>query len=693
MASRKRSNLGRIGLVLRWSGLLVLALIVGAAAILFTTDFNAYRTTIAERAEAATGRKVSIGGDLTLAFSLQPTLEVEDVAVANAPWGTRPQMFEAERLEAKLELLPLLSGDVAIERIALVAPTVYLETDSQGGGNWVFAQADAKPDTAASDSPPLSVSVRDMTVTDALIAFRDGEADKLTEVKVDRIRLSMDAADQPLNLTVEGRYLDEAFSVDGTVGSLAALQTGGAPVPVDIDVAYAEVEASVAGRVALTGTGKSDLKITAQAESLDDLGETFGIDLSKVGGLNLEASLAGAPDALTLEIEALELGDSDLRGNVVINLGQMPPAVAADLSAEQLHLDPFLAVAEAHGAHAGTDASETADDGKLLSDRPIPAFALLDRFNGTFNLRAGLVDVRGHQFRNLDAAATLRGGAFTLDLKRLSFHDGEIGGQLAVRDNAAVPTVTFRAEVSGFDVASLQEAMGGDALLESRLKGAIDLRATGNSLHALAAGSDGVVRLALGEGRINSRYAELIAADLIQALLPGGNDFARLNCAVARFDIADGVATLSDFLIDSERMAVGGEGSADLGAETLDLKVLPRPKNPSLISLSPPVNVGGTFLAPSFAPDTAAVVTGIAGAVVGTAINPLGILVPFVSAGTGGADACTAALEAARTGKPVETPETGGLKSAPGKVIEGVGEGLKDVGEGVTRGLRGLFGR
>ncbi len=47
-------------------------------------------------------------------------------------------MATAARVEARVELLPLLSRRVEIARVTLVRPDILLETDANGRGNWQF---------------------------------------------------------------------------------------------------------------------------------------------------------------------------------------------------------------------------------------------------------------------------------------------------------------------------------------------------------------------------------------------------------------------------------------------------------------------------------------------------------------------------------------------------------------------------
>ena len=92
------------------AGVLV-ALIAVVVVVLLTVDVGKYKGVIQDQAKAATGRNVTIG-DIKLAVGLTPAIVVTDVRVANAPWGSRPDMLTLKRLEAHTELFPLLFGHI-----------------------------------------------------------------------------------------------------------------------------------------------------------------------------------------------------------------------------------------------------------------------------------------------------------------------------------------------------------------------------------------------------------------------------------------------------------------------------------------------------------------------------------------------------------------------------------------------------
>ena len=56
---------------------------------------------------------------------------------------------------------------------------------------------------------------------------------------------------------------------------------------------------------------------------------------------------------------------------------------------------------------------------------------------------------------------------------------------------------------------------------------------------------------------------------------------------------------------DTTDTIIVGQGQVDLGDETLDIELRPRPKDRSILALRSPLHLGGTFAAPQFRPDFA----------------------------------------------------------------------------------------
>ena len=119
-------------------GLIAAVVVVLAAALIGPSfvDWNKYKPEITERVKAATGREITIAGDLSLSILPAPTLSVHDVTLANMPGASEPNMASLKALDVRVAFLPLLQGNIKVESIALIQPVITLEILADGRRNW-----------------------------------------------------------------------------------------------------------------------------------------------------------------------------------------------------------------------------------------------------------------------------------------------------------------------------------------------------------------------------------------------------------------------------------------------------------------------------------------------------------------------------------------------------------------------------
>ena len=55
-------------------------------------------------------RSFAINGDLKISLFNHPHVEMNDVVLGNAPWGSAPAMVSVERAVIGVELLPIIAG-------------------------------------------------------------------------------------------------------------------------------------------------------------------------------------------------------------------------------------------------------------------------------------------------------------------------------------------------------------------------------------------------------------------------------------------------------------------------------------------------------------------------------------------------------------------------------------------------------
>lgn len=300
-------------------GVLLIAVVVAAVAVLSSLDFNDYKGVIAEEAKKATGRDLKISGDLKLNISLTPSLYVDGVTFANAPWGSRPDMVTLKRLEAEVALLPLLSSKVDVKRVVLIGLDLLAETDKQGRGNWQFGVADGKSAASAETSSgggnlPL---VRKVRIKDLRVTYRDGRTGEQTRLTLPSLDLGADGIDAPLRIALQGDVNGEDFSAAGTIASIRQLTAGG-EMPLDLKAQALGADMTVRGAIA------DPRAMTGLAVTLSLKGGSLSETLATAAKLAPQLASVKVPDLGPYDVSLTVTGSSAKPSvnNLKITLGR-----------------------------------------------------------------------------------------------------------------------------------------------------------------------------------------------------------------------------------------------------------------------------------------------------------------------------------------------------------------------------------
>ncbi len=135
-------------------GILAILVIAAAAYIFLIFDPNTYKAEIAAAVHNATGRDLTIQGDLKL--SLFPWLGVESGAmILSNPPAFGPQPFaKIQDAAIRVKLLPLLKKDVEVDTVTLHGLYLNLVRNTDGHTNWDDLSGNtAKPASAAPSRP------------------------------------------------------------------------------------------------------------------------------------------------------------------------------------------------------------------------------------------------------------------------------------------------------------------------------------------------------------------------------------------------------------------------------------------------------------------------------------------------------------------------------------------------------------
>ena len=269
----------------------------------------------------------------------------------------------------------------------------------------------------------------------------------------------------------------------------------------------------------------------------------------------------------------------------------------------------------------------------------------------SMNARVGLVADRvtnsGIPLDTLAAELGLENGVLILSQLRFGIEPGHIAMDIKIDGNATPVRTEIKGVVQAYPIKRLIGKAGASQKSSfGAIGGRFELQGTGNSAHRIAASSNGGVGLIAGGGQLSLLLVEFAGLDLAESLglLIGKDKPVEIRCGVADFKIKQGVMTTDAFVVDTVDTIFHGEGAVDLGRELIDMKIRPKPKDVSLVTLRSPILARGTFAQPAIGPDVgkAAVKAGLATAL-GVLLTPLASLLVTLDLG-GGKDANCSAL-------------------------------------------------
>lgn len=560
-------------------GAAVTVAVLVAAAVVFVSriDLAPYVARVEAAVKEATGRELKIQGPVRFKFSLFPTVAAEGVTFQNARWGSRPLMASAQRVEVQVELLPLLAGKVVVKRLTLAAPDVLLEENARGERNWEFARPAAKDTSPRPSGAGAPVAIRQLRIDNGLLVHR--QAKPAREYRAALERLDADASDgyDALELTFKGALNGVPLEIRGDLARLARALDGAAPAKVDLHATAAGARIAVRGDVPLGGAGLDglDARIDAEVEDLQALGRLAATPLPNLPPVRLQARARTDDAALALESLDAALGKTRVKGSARVGLAGERRPIDVKLDSPLVDLREF-------GAAKPAAPPPARGDGRVIPDMRFPLEAL-KALEGSANLRvAKLTLADGRTLDGVALRSVFKGGK--IDAERLSLRLD--GGELALSlrgDASSGKTLRLESTLEARQVplAVLAGLMGVAASPQGGLTDAtIRLAGSGADLRALAAGANGDVRVVIGPGRIRNRALNFGAdvTELLTALNPArqADEFTDLQCAVVRFPVRNGVATLDNGIgLETSKVRVIGGGTVNLRSERIDLAFRP----------------------------------------------------------------------------------------------------------------------
>ena len=607
----------------KWSGITLLAILCGALVTLYFLDWNQMRGPIGRYLSHRTGREVRIDGNLSVKlFSWQPSIDAAGLYIGNPQWAKEltntSQAAKANDFQLEFRWMPLLRGHLVLPLVKIDQPDVFLVREESGRTNW--DRGSTTPNSAWKLPPIQRFLVKDghIQIDDAVRKLHFTGTVNSEEIVGD--------GKAAFVLNGDGSLNKSKFLADVRGGPLLNVDET-KPYDFTASIKAGETEAVIHGAIIEPfHMDRYNAQVTVKGSSLADLYFLIGLVLPRTAPYHM--TLAVVRDGSTYQLHDIHaaIGESDLGGNLTVDVSKDIPALSGRLASRVLafsDLGPLVG-----GGKSAPDA------GKYLLPETVLHTERLRQTNAEVDYSAASIKSRDFPLRGLDTHISLQGGV--LNLKPLAFGltQGKLSGSLKIDARKTIPTSTVDARIT--DIHAENFIKGSDKPLSGVLEARAVLTGTGNSVHATASNASGTFTAVVPSGGMRHSLAEWTGVDVLTALslnLSGDNSNTNLRCAVASFDAKQGVLTSRQMVFDTDPVRVDGSGSINMRDETLDLRLQGKPKNFQLLRLRTPITVTGPWAHPSLGVKGGAIAAqGGIGLALGL-INPFAAILAFIDPG------------------------------------------------------------
>ena len=568
---------------------LVALVIVAIVVIPLVIDPNDYREQIQTEVKNATGRDLTIGGDLKLSVFPWIGVEINQVALSNAKGFQAPEFARIEQAEVKVKLLPLLSKQVEVSTVVLKGLQLNLEKNKAGQTNWDDlakggAAAEEKPKEPAADGGAgiAAIAIGGLQIEQAQLSWKDASTGE--------------------------QYTISDFDLHTDALKFAQ------PMAVDLGMTLESQKPKVTARLEMKG----DLVIAKDMQSLefkglqlvlDSAGEPIPNGAMKIDLFsNLAADFSG-DGSLALNDLKIKFDDTTFTGkSSVTNLGK--PAIRFSLAGDTLNVDRYLPKTEEGDAKPAPSPTEAATGAALI---PVDTLRALD-IVGDISIQHVIFNGLKAEGVKLDIDA--RNGVLKSTQAVSQFYQGSYAGKTTVDARQNTPLISVTENMKDIQIQPMLADLTGESILSGTANINADVNTKGNTVDAFKANLNGKAGFSFNDGafkgiNIAAKIREAQAALKGQKLPPGNEpnqtDFTEIKGTA---NIVNGLVKNDDLTASSPLLRVEGKGTADLVSEKIDYALTTRlvgslqgqsaKDAEDMRKISIPIVVGGTFAQPSY---------------------------------------------------------------------------------------------
>ena len=594
------------------------------AGIFLFVDPNEYKGEIATAVQEATGRQLTIAGDIKLSIYPWLGLSLGAAQLSNAKGFGDSPFASVESVDIKVKLWPLFQKRVEMKKIRLHGLRANLAKNKDGVSNWddlttpssqsspVQTPTDAP--TAPNTSDPVqataalgALAIDGLELENAHLEWNDQQANR--HIVIDKLTLRTGPLALPapidlsLSLDVEMNNPEMNGHVDFS-GQVAVdleaqqyhannldltVKAAGAGLP--ISPVEARLLANVKADLKQQRVNLNNLKLNTLGTSISGQVTITELDTSPAASgqiavanfsprdvsEKLGVTLPETSDATVLNKVKLDL---DFSGNMDgANISKLTvelddtrlagtasvknfaaPAIRFDINVDDIDLDRYLPPATE---------TTTATPGTAASAATQLPLEPLRALNLDGNFRLDKLKITGARSSDISLGVHAKSGLITLNPIKASLYKGTYKGNIALDVRKDTPKLSFNEALNGVNVGPLLKDTLGKELVSGTANASAQLTATGAELDAIKKTLNGKAKFNFLNGAVKGvNIGQMIReanAKLNKKPKPpktvNETDFAEMSGSVT---IKNGIVRNKDLIMKSPLLRIHGKGNVDL---------------------------------------------------------------------------------------------------------------------------------
>ncbi len=609
-------------IILAAVGILALLIVAALVAPLFISA-ETYKQPLIDKLRTATGRNITIDGELSVRLFPVGMVKAEKVTLSN------PQGFPANSpfmtlnsLHVEMDILPLLSGTFNVRELTLKQPHINLHVTKAGRNNWtLFSEAqpaagknkNAARDASSVATVPPDLLLSEVEIEDGSVNYINEQTGGKWELKELDSELELEGIASPFTLAGSGIWNGRNVKIAASIDSLYSFaEKKRTQIRASLQSELLSMETDGMVDQGAYYTGKAAVKSSSLKQLLTWV-DPSATPIATPTALKLDMSGDAQCSRAFCHFENMKLVLDTVQatGDLKIDHAAKPPSITAQLTTGMLDLNQFLPQRQATSGGGLLIGSALAAEGWSAKSFDL---SWMKAVNASIGIKTDGVKLRDLAIGESLLRARLERGRFNSDISNAVLYGGAGSISLSIDTTPGIPMLESQITLTKVQLEPLLKSLD----ISDRFSGAATLQA---SLASRGNSERDIIAALAGKGQGSIAGGTLEGIDLVNmmrnvqgAFTPAAGRKTEFSDISGSFLISQGVLTNSDLLLKAPTLTVSGAGQVNLPLQTISYRLTPQvmrmsqdPAAGPQAGVSVPVLISGSLKNPTYAPDVSAV--------------------------------------------------------------------------------------